>query len=51
MTIITFQTVTLSYFEALPALSIGRSGLMISWLFWALQVNWERADDEETNEE
>ena len=51
MTIITFQAVTLSYFEAIPALSIGRSGLMISWLFWALQVNWERTDGEEQNEE
>ena len=51
MTTITFQFVILSYFEAIPALSIGRSGLMISWLFWALQVNWERTDEEETNEE
>lgn len=51
MTIITFQFVSLSYFEAIPALSIGRTGLMISWLFWALQINWEQADEEEQNEE
>lgn len=51
MTIITFQFVSLSYFEAIPALSIGRAGLMISWLFWALQVNWEQTDEEEQNEE
>lgn len=51
MTIITFQTLTLSYFEALPALSIGRTGLMLSWLFWGLRVNWERTEEEEPNEE